>query len=126
MQRSMLFAIWLCFVVRGSFYAAVLPLWEGFDEWAHFAVAQIMSVRGSVIIDRNSRVSDEINASLKLAPLPRGITLIIPPSVTREQYWDLPVDEQFNRQQALQTLPPEWAQSAAPDGMLSGKTEGRR
>jgi len=24
--------LWLCFIVRGFYYASVLPLWEGFDE----------------------------------------------------------------------------------------------
>ena len=37
-----LLLIWLCFIFRGVFYCSFLPLWEGFDEWAHFGVAQRM------------------------------------------------------------------------------------
>jgi hypothetical protein len=69
-----LLVIWACFIVRGIFYCSVWPLWEGFDEWAHFGVAQEMSTTGRAIIDRSAPLSKEINASLELAPLPRGMT----------------------------------------------------
>jgi hypothetical protein len=29
--------IWVAFFLRGAFYASILPVWEGFDEYAHFA-----------------------------------------------------------------------------------------
>jgi len=29
-----------CLAVRLLFYATMLPLWEGYDEWAHFAYIQ--------------------------------------------------------------------------------------
>ena len=29
--------IWISFLLRGSFYATVIPLWENLDEFAHFA-----------------------------------------------------------------------------------------
>jgi hypothetical protein len=46
--------VWFCFLVRGVFYCTVLPLWDGFDEWAHFAVAQAISSTGRLVIDRNT------------------------------------------------------------------------
>jgi len=76
--------IWLCFVCRGIFYCSLLPLWDGFDEWAHFAVIERMSTAGSLLIDRNSPVSREIDASLNLAPLPRGMTFLPTQGVVRE------------------------------------------
>ena len=29
--------IWVLFLLRGTFYATVIPIWEGLDEFAHFA-----------------------------------------------------------------------------------------
>src|ERR1700733_7315204 len=89
-QHRWLILLWLCFVVRGVFYSSVLPLWEGFDEWAHFAVAQNMAISGRAVIDRHAAVSQEVNTSLQLVPLPRGMTRIVSPSVTRDAYWQLP------------------------------------
>ena len=38
--------LWACFLVRLLFYSAMLPLWEGYDEWAHFAVVRQMVFGG--------------------------------------------------------------------------------
>src|ERR1051326_6735464 len=86
-HQFLIFVLWLCFLIRGVFYCSVLPLWDGFDEWAHFAVADYMSATRNALVDRDMRVSKEINLSLQLVPLPRGMTAIIPPGVRREVYW---------------------------------------
>ena len=39
LRRTLVF-VWLCFLARGVFYCVSLPLWEGFDEYAHFARVQ--------------------------------------------------------------------------------------
>jgi hypothetical protein len=103
--------IWLCFVVRGLFYCSVWPLWEGFDEWAHFSVAQEIS-KGQLVIDRNAATSSEINVSLQLTPIPRGMTFIPPQSITRGEYWQLPAEERARRKAALQTLTAQNAEVA--------------
>ena len=54
--RRVLLILWLAFLLRGIFYCTVLPLWEGFDEWAHFAVIQQMKATNSFLVDRNNRV----------------------------------------------------------------------
>jgi 4-amino-4-deoxy-L-arabinose transferase-like glycosyltransferase len=115
--RQWLILVWLCFILRGLFYCSLLPLWEGFDEWAHFAVVQHISVTGRPIVDRTSKVSKEINASLTLAPLPRGMTLILPPGVTHDEYWMLSAEERHRRESALQTLDPGLSREIALDGM---------
>jgi hypothetical protein len=112
-----LLVIWALFIVRGIFYCSVWPLWEGWDEWAHFGVVQEMSTTGHALIDRSTPLSKEINASLELAPLPRGMTAIPLKGVTREAYWKLPLGERLRREEALQQLPIDWADQHAPDGL---------
>jgi hypothetical protein len=115
--RKTLFAIWICFIVRCAFYSTLLPLWEGFDEWAHFSVLQQMSTSASLIIDRNSRVSRDIDASLDLAPLPRGMTSIPPLGITHDKYWQLNARERADRERALRELPLRWASEYESDAM---------
>ena len=62
--------IWILFLVRGLFYVSFVPLWEGFDEWAHYAVLQNIATSGHLLIGTADPVSREVQASLQLAPLP--------------------------------------------------------
>jgi len=107
--RRRILLIWFCFVCRGIFYCSLLPLWDGFDEWAHFAVIERMSTAGSLLIDRNTSVSREIDASLNLVPLPRGMTFLTTQGVVREDYWKLSAEERTRREADLATLPPAWS-----------------
>ena len=45
-MRIWLAVLWACFVARGAFYACVLPLWEGFDEYSHFARIEYLASEG--------------------------------------------------------------------------------
>ena len=36
-MRRFVIALWLAFILQGSFYAIVAPMWEGFDEPGHLA-----------------------------------------------------------------------------------------
>jgi hypothetical protein len=112
-----LLIIWACFIVRGIFYCTYWPLWEGFDEWAHFGVIQEMVTTGKVVIDRNTPLSKEINSSLGLAPLPRGMTNAQSRGTIREMYWELPVEERARRESDLLQLPQHWADQHAVDGL---------
>ncbi len=60
----------MCFLVRGAFYAVALPLWEGYDEWSHFAVVQRIAVFHEPLVSRYSKITKEIDESLKIAPVP--------------------------------------------------------
>src|SRR5215471_15810908 len=55
--------IWVCFAARLFFYAAMQPLWEGYDEWAHFSVIRLMA-GGHLLVDRNAPVPADIDASM--------------------------------------------------------------
>src|SRR6185503_15309837 len=82
----LLLLVWTCFLVRGAFYSAAFPIWEGFDEWAHFAVIERMVEHGEPLVWRHAPVSREIEASLQLAPVPWELRYLSPPSVTQDDY----------------------------------------
>ncbi|PYS25341.1 MAG: hypothetical protein DMG11_23080 [Acidobacteria bacterium] len=37
-------AIWVIFLCKGIFYSLLFPIWEGFDEYAHFAFIQYLAI----------------------------------------------------------------------------------
>ena len=48
--------LWLIFLLRGLFYVSFVPLWEGFDEWSHYAVVQTMVTSGRLLIGANAAI----------------------------------------------------------------------
>jgi hypothetical protein len=92
-------------VVRGVFYCSFQPLWEGYDEWSHFAVIDRMVTTGRALIDRRERVSCEVQQSLELAPVPWELRTMpsppVTPLVTEDAYWHLSHEERQKRQKRL-------------------------
>src|ERR1700678_3594428 len=88
-RRSLywLAGIWLCFLVRGLFYSSFLPLWEGYDEWTHFAYIQQLATHGGVLVDPNQLASQEVWVSLQLAPVPWELRSWSAPFLTEDAYW---------------------------------------
>ena len=79
-------------MLRGSFYCVEQPLWEGYDEWAHFACIQHIVEHGR-LPTRHDTVSREVRESLELAPLPFRFREWKLPHVVLEDYWRLPKPE---------------------------------
>jgi hypothetical protein len=104
--------LWLVFLARGSFYCVLLPLWEGWDEYAHFAYVQHASETWA-LPGFDTKVSREIDESMRLAPLPYELRWIGPPYLTLAQWFALPAAERDSRARALAALPPEWARQPA-------------
>ena len=100
--------IWACFVVRLFFYSATLPLWEGYDEWAHFAVIRAMAVHGKGLVGRQATIPRDVEATFGLAPVPWEMRSLAPPAVTQDAYWQLPAEERSRRTTAMRNLPVEW------------------
>src|ERR1035438_2452984 len=73
-----LFAIWLCFIVRGEFYAVVLPLWEGYDEYSPFAHVQPVSGHRTTRAPAIPRIPREAAAAIGTAPLPWTVKALVP------------------------------------------------
>ncbi len=101
-------AIWACFVARALFYASMLPLWEGYDEWAHFAVIRTMATRGHLLVRRDQPVPRDIEKSLLLAPVPWELRGLSPPAATEDVYWTLSAPERWQRGQDLRQMPVRW------------------
>ncbi len=100
------------FVIRGAFYASVLPLWEGFDEWAHFAVVEEMARTGNLLVDRATPIPSDVQDSLEIAPVPwdqRHVAF----SVTEDSFWQLPEQDRTWRIGRLRALSPSGANDRA-------------
>jgi hypothetical protein len=104
-----LLAIWLCFLARAFFYCAALPLWEGYDEWSHFATVERMAFRGEPLVSRFSQIPLDVDASLRLAPVSWECRYLPPPSATYDDFWRLPPGERARREAEFRAIPSAWA-----------------
>jgi len=68
MNRNLL-TIWLLFVAHGVFYCSFLPLWEGFDEWGHYAFVEHLRLHPGALPRTTDRVTEEIRQSVQSAPI---------------------------------------------------------
>lgn len=102
------YLIWLCFLARVLFYAAALPTWEGYDEWSHFAVVRLVALRGQILPPRDSPLPRDVGASLNLVPLPWSWRQAAAPSLTHDEFWQLPKDSRETRIAAFRELPRAW------------------
>lgn len=90
----LLVAIWLAFLARGLFYCVLQPMWEGYDEWAHFAYLQHLAEHHA-IPDRGDLVSFEVRRSLRLVPLPQAAIVVGPGTITHDQFWRLDAEKSW-------------------------------
>ncbi|MES1260872.1 MAG: glycosyltransferase family 39 protein [Acidobacteriota bacterium] len=104
--------VWALFLARGSFYCAMMPLWEGWDEYAHFAWLQHWLDKGA-LPGFHDPVSREIDESMRLTPLAHELKWIGPPYLTHPEWWALAADERSERLRKLANLPPEFAHQPA-------------
>jgi Dolichyl-phosphate-mannose-protein mannosyltransferase len=58
-------------LLRLVFYAAMLPLWEGYDEWAHFSVVRMVA-HGDLLPSRDAAIPADVDVSVRSAPRPWG------------------------------------------------------
>jgi hypothetical protein len=67
--RYYLAALWLAFVVRGAFYCNLIPLWEGFDEWGHYAFVEHLRLHPGTLPRTTDGVTEEIRRSVQSEPI---------------------------------------------------------
>jgi hypothetical protein len=100
--------VWAGFAARLLFYSAMLPLWEGYDEWAHFAVIRQMAVHGQLLVPRQAPISRDIEASFQLTAVPWEMRSLPPPSLTQDGFWALSGEERKRRERAVRAMPAAW------------------
>ncbi|HUI55538.1 MAG TPA: glycosyltransferase family 39 protein [Bryobacteraceae bacterium] len=92
-------------MARGLFYCVALPLWEGFDEPAHYAYAQYVALGRGWLVGPETRPSREVERSVELVPMPWILRFEPPPHETYDTYFRLPLDERRRRERELIALP---------------------
>ncbi len=111
---AVIWLIWALFLLRGGFYATMLPLWEGWDEYAHFAWLQHWNDHGA-LPRASDHVSREIDESMRLTPLPRELRWIGAPYLIHDDWWALSAPERDERRRQLTALSPALAHQPAGD-----------
>jgi 4-amino-4-deoxy-L-arabinose transferase-like glycosyltransferase len=104
--------LWALFVARGTFYCALLPLWEGWDEYAHFAYLDHWNATGT-LPRQDTATPREIDESMRLVPLARELRWIGPPYLTHSEWWTLPESEREARKEAVNRMPRAWQSEPA-------------
>lgn len=79
--RLWMLLLWVCFVVRGAFYVCAIPLWEGFDEYAHYARIEYLATLGREPL-RTTPVPDDIAETMAHVPTHNG-------GMSFDRYWRL-------------------------------------
>lgn len=64
-----LVAIWMVFLLHGTYYCYLIPLWEGFDEWGHYAFIEHLRLHSGALPRTTNGVSEEIRQSVQSAPI---------------------------------------------------------
>src|SRR5579883_3080425 len=103
--------VWACCIVRLLFYASMMPLWEGFDEWAHFGVIRAVAWE-NLLPGPDTRIPRDVEASLQIAPLPWAQRNLPPPSLPHDAFWVLTATQQSERAAAFYAMPRQWAAQA--------------
>lgn len=107
--RAAVWLLWCLFGARALFYCSAVPMWEGFDEYAHFAMVQRIALgRGLPDLD-HAVMSRGVAASLELVPLPALVADRERGWLSHEQFWQLPPEERARRSTELRRLPADWA-----------------
>ena len=68
-RRWILAAIWLAFLIRGAYYCQLIPIWEGFDEWGHYAFIEHLRLHAGSLPRTSDHVTDEIRQSVQSAAI---------------------------------------------------------
>ena len=111
--RRLLTYLWIIFLVRGLFYISFVPLWEGFDEWSHYAAIQNLANGNHLLASRSDPVSKEVQASLQLIGWVPGSA---DPGGQHRLYWQSSEAERSSRERQLRSIPAQWAREPASGG----------
>ncbi|MDP8979309.1 MAG: hypothetical protein M3O35_01815 [Acidobacteriota bacterium] len=122
--RWTLAILWLCFILRALFYCSTIPLWEGYDEFSHFAFIQHFATTGTLPDPRHTNTSREIEESMRLAPMP-WMQRDVRQNVTHDAWWQLPDAARADREQRLRSLPRNGREKPPPSSSRFTKRSSR-
>ncbi|MBL0155761.1 MAG: hypothetical protein IPP47_01430 [Bryobacterales bacterium] len=86
-------------------YAALLPLWDGFDEPFHYGFVHELSHSGSLPVSGRTMMPVDLCESLRLVPAGVVAQRNLKFALTHEEYLRLPAAERQARRAALRSLP---------------------
>ena len=97
----------------------MFPLWEGFDEFAHFGVIRAIAFKGLVLVPRDQPGPRDVEESLRLAPVPWEVRTwgVFRSSLTQEAFWRLEPEERRQREARLCSMPQIWARQDSTHGI---------
>ena len=67
-HRYLLASVWLAFLLHSAAYCQLIPIWEGYDEWCHYAFIEHLRLSSSLPLT-SERVTEEIRTSVQSATL---------------------------------------------------------
>src|SRR5260370_12900320 len=98
-----------------AFYCALLPLWEGFDEFYHYGYVQHVSTTWSLPVVWKTPISRELWNSLDFVPVSHYLQPYFQrPSTNFGDYFRLPAEQRIARRQALDAIPSALQREASP------------
>src|ERR1700722_610205 len=89
--------LWFSLLMKLFFYASFVPLWEGYDEFAHFAFVQHLADTRELPDLLSAHASQEVAESLRLAPVPWTIRQWTPGWIAPDDFWRLPASSRQQR-----------------------------
>src|SRR5713101_5237842 len=102
-------------LLSAAFYCALLPLWEGFDEFYHYGYVQHVSTTWSIPVIWKTPISRELWNSLDFIPVSHFLQPYFQrPSTKFEDYFRLLAEQRIARRQALDTIPSALQREPSP------------
>jgi hypothetical protein len=97
----------------------MFPLWEGYDEFAHFGVVRVIAAKGILLPPRDQPGQRDVEESFKLVPVPWEVRdwNVFRSSLTEEAYWALPQEERRQREARSRSMPASWAREDSAGGV---------
>jgi hypothetical protein len=93
-------------LLSAAFYCALLPLWEGFDEFYHYGYVQHVSTTWNIPVILKTPISRELWNSLDFTPVSHFLQPYFQRPTTKfEDYFGLPAEQRSARRQALDSIP---------------------
>lgn len=80
-------ALWILLLLKLIFYCSLVPRWEGYDEFAHFAFVGHLVNNHTLPALKDAAVSDDIVQSLHDGPVPWTIRNWTPDWIAHDDYW---------------------------------------